>query len=279
MVGRGEFLERMTIVTSDGNELEALYQRGGHGKRAPVDALALDDDDHDDDDSDDDDSDDDDSDAGARGGDAQPVVLASPHPRLGGNMDSAVLAEIVWTLARACHPTLRFNYRGVSASRGVITLPDLATLAAPLPASALAAEARDLTAAVDHHLADRPNRTCALVGYSTGAIVAAIVAAEHPAVDRAILIAPPVKVFVIDWTLLARSGIPVSILCGSVDTWAAPDDIRAAVGDLAVAVIDSANHAFSSGLPELARRVRASFPSSADDDDDMPKRGRRGAAL
>ena len=33
-------------------------------------------------------------------------------------MDHVVAAELVWAAARAQHPTLRFNFRGVGASQG-----------------------------------------------------------------------------------------------------------------------------------------------------------------
>jgi alpha/beta superfamily hydrolase len=228
MVGRGEVLERMTIVVSNGMELEGLYQRGGA---------------------------------------AQPVVFAPPHPHVGGSMDSAVLSELVWTLARAGHPTLRFNYRGVGASRGTTTLPDLVGLPAPLPRTAIEGELADLNAAIEHHLHDRADQSCALVGYSVGALVAAIAAVEHPRVDRAVLIAPPTGVVDVDWAALANAGIPVTLLVGALDRQAPLEGVRAMVGPaFTVSSIENASHSFPTGLPELARRVRAAFPTVDDDD-------------
>jgi len=81
-----EFLERMTVVRSGDDTLEALYHRG-------------------------------------RG--AQPIVTAGGHPCLYGTMDSTVLAEMTWALTRHGHPTLRFNWRGVGVSTGTSGLPDL----------------------------------------------------------------------------------------------------------------------------------------------------------
>src|SRR5438445_5965004 len=46
-------------------------------------------------------------------------AIAAPHPALGGSMLSPVVAELAWALTRAGHPTMRFDYRGVGASRGV----------------------------------------------------------------------------------------------------------------------------------------------------------------
>src|SRR6266478_5402156 len=54
-----------------------------------------------------------------RGTREPPCVIAAPHPALGGSMRSPVVAELAWALTRAGHPTMRFDYRGVGASRGV----------------------------------------------------------------------------------------------------------------------------------------------------------------
>lgn len=218
MVERGQVLERMTLVRSSDCELEALFASG----TAPGDP-------------------------------GLPVVLAGPHPRFGGNMDSPVLAELVWALAAARRPTLRFNWRGVGASQGETAIP-------PLPASAppdLAAEAADLEAAIEQHA---PNGPCALVGYSFGAAVAALVGARHPRVERLALIAPLVGMLPHPWDALERSGVPVLVVCGDEDIHAAPAAVEA---DLArrfpVRAIAGATHSFQRGLPELARLVAAAI--------------------
>src|SRR5437899_11945965 len=52
-----------------------------------------------------------------------PCAIAAPHPALGGSMLSPVVAELAWALTRASHPTMRFDYRDVGASRGVSRHP------------------------------------------------------------------------------------------------------------------------------------------------------------
>src|SRR3954469_11565845 len=54
-----------------------------------------------------------------RGKREPPCAIASAHPALGGSMVAPVIAELAWALTRAGHATMRFNYRGVGASRGV----------------------------------------------------------------------------------------------------------------------------------------------------------------
>ena len=87
MVLKGQFLERMTTLPSDGLMLEGLFHegRGLHG-----------------------------------------AVIACPHPIFGGSMDSPPCAELAWAITRKGCPSLRFNYRGIGAShgKGHVTQPD-----------------------------------------------------------------------------------------------------------------------------------------------------------
>lgn len=218
MVERGQVLERMTLVRSGELELEALYASGTSSTPEGL-----------------------------------PVVLAGPHPRFGGNMDSPVLAELVWSLASARRPTLRFNWRGVGASQGECGVP-------PLPAAEpprLGPECADLEAAIAQHAGQEP---CALVGYSFGAAVACAVAAHHPQVERLALVAPLVGMMELDWDALAHSGVPTVVVCGELDPHASPEAVGQAVaGRFAVQVIPGAGHGFQRGLPELARRVTAAL--------------------
>ncbi len=202
MVERGQVLERMTLVQCGDTVLEGLTQSGAGSEPA------------------------------------SPVVLASPHPALGGSMDSAVLAEIVWCLARCGHPTLRFNWRGVGASSGVARA-DVAEAAADLERAVEQAGAR------------------ALVGYSFGASVAALVGARHPDIERVVLVAPVIDRFPVDFEALASSGARVTVVAGAEDTLAPPGRLAAAArqAGLWVQTIPGAGHAFTAGLAALGRLV------------------------
>jgi alpha/beta superfamily hydrolase len=224
-----EFLERMTVVQSAGESMEALFHRG-------------------------------------RG--AQPIVLAPGHPRLYGTMESAVLAEVTWALTRRGHATLRFNWRGVGASTGASDIPDLFERRpddGPLDPQRLDAAYEDLSAAIEQHADSTGERTIGVVGYSFGAAVAARAAIEHEAVDRVVLIAPPVGRLPFDFAAMASSGVLVFVACGDADRLAPIDDVERAVGGhVGVTRIEHAGHEFARGLGPLGSFVVNAFPQTHD---------------
>ncbi len=79
MVGKGQFLERPTLIPSGTGVLEALSHRGD--KRPPL-------------------------------------LIIPPVPEEGGSMDHVVAAEVAWAAASTGFPTLRFNFKGVGGSQG-----------------------------------------------------------------------------------------------------------------------------------------------------------------
>ncbi len=221
MVGRGEVLERMTTVTSKNGILEALWQPGGIGEVH-----------------------------------RRPVLLCPPHPRLGGSMDSAVMAELVWQLGHKRHPTLRFNYAGVSASSGTIALPWLPSVE-PVDVSPLVDDAR---AALAQLRETTGTRQVAVVGVSVGAIIAATVALDDDDVTAAALIAPTVRGVLgpgdaLSAAALATTGMPLVVVVGELDRTAPAADVRAACAGLSVVIVPRADHGFVAGLSACAGAV------------------------
>lgn len=228
MIARGEVLERMTLVRSGALELEALFQDGASSV--------------------------------AR---TEPVVFAGPHPRLGGNMDSAVLAELVWSLARAGHPTLRFNWRGVGASQGETRVPFF-PLGPDDAHPSLDEEADDLACALDQQVSQIGARTCVLVGYSLGALVAARVARTHAAVERVVLISPPVALLNADLAGALSDGVAVTLVTGEHDEHAPADLLRASAAGLQVQIVPGATHTYLRGLSQLGSIVVSALGGPAE---------------
>jgi len=175
-----------------------------------------------------------------------PCAIAAPHPALGGSMLSPVVAELAWALTRAGHPTLRFDYRGVGASRGSSRHP-----AGAMRIADLQDEVADLHAICEHLIATTQMPAVCAVGYSFGAAVA-LEAAQDVRIGRLVLIAPPTKLY--DFAALAAVRKPVLVVCAHHDSLCdrsalpLPDGAR-------LEVIAHADHFFGRGLTELGKTV------------------------
>jgi alpha/beta superfamily hydrolase len=183
-----------------------------------------------------------------RGQRAPPCALASPHPAMGGSMTSPVVAELAWALTRAGHPTLRFDYRGVGASRG-----SSRHRAGSMEIGDLQDEVADLLAACDQLLATaRMPKACA-IGYSFGAAVA-LRAARDPRIDRLVLIAPPTRLH--DFSALQSLGKRALVVCAHHDAYCDRSLLRLPPEGL-LEVIPHADHFFGRGLTALGKHVKA----------------------
>lgn len=183
-------------------------------------------------------------------GEAAGMVIAAPHPRMGGAMDSPVVAEMAFASARDQRPTLRFNYRGVGASLGYIAGGDTKE------------EVEDFSAAVEELRSTTGVRAVVAAGYSFGARVALTWALADAEVAAAVLVAPPTSLFGFDD--LAGLRIPALIVMGESDEHADRAALSAIAAQSAAArveVIRSADHVFNQGLVSLSQAINAFLAS------------------
>lgn len=183
-------------------------------------------------------------------GDVAGAVIAAPHPLLGGSMDSPVVGELAYAIAKAGRASLRFNWRGVGASTG--------------EASGESAQAEQDFKAAFAHLAETIPGKILCCGYSFGALTAARVAATLDRVDKLLLVAPPTDA--LDLTTLDAFFGETLIVVGSQDSYAPVAKLDEVVQGLAhgrLEVIAEADHFFMSGLAELNDIVRAWLQASA----------------
>lgn len=177
-------------------------------------------------------------------GDVAGAVVAAPHPLLGGSMDSPVVGELAYAVAKVGRASLRFNWRGVGASSS--------------QASGEIAQAEQDFEAAFAHLAETIPGKILCCGYSFGALVAARVAAKLERVDKLLLVAPPtdrLDVAALD-TFLGETLIVV----GSQDIYAPVAKLEEVTQGLShgrLEVIAEADHFFRSGLAELNQIVCA----------------------
>lgn len=181
-----------------------------------------------------------------RGKREPPCVIASPHPALGGSMISPVVAELAWAITRAGHPTMRFDYRGVGASRGR-SRHDAASIAI----GDVSDEVEDLYKIADHLLATTGMPAACAVGYSFGAKVV-LDAAHDSRISHLVLVAPPNRLA--DFDKLAEVQKPLLVVCAHHDSYCDRADLRLP-DEARLEVIPHADHFFGRGLTEMGRLV------------------------
>jgi alpha/beta superfamily hydrolase len=173
------------------------------------------------------------------------AVVAPPHPEYGGSLDNPVVNEVAYALYRERLASLRFNWRGVGASQGVVT-------------SELPAAEADYAAALDH-LHETVGGPLLAAGYSFGAATALRVGLRDPRVRGLLLVAPPVAM--IEALPLEKFHGPLHIVVGAEDRFAPTGPLSELIAPLPngrLEVIPKADHFFAaSGLAELHEAVRA----------------------
>ena len=175
-----------------------------------------------------------------------PCVLASPHPALGGSMLAPVIAELAWALTRAGHSTMRFDYRGVGASRGRTRHPP-----GSLRIGDVGEEVEDLLAVADQLLDTSRMPTACAIGYSFGAKVA-LEASRDARVSHLALVAPPNRLA--DFSALESVRKPLLVVCAHHDAHCDRAALR--VPEQArLEVIPHSDHVFARGLTEVGKAV------------------------
>jgi uncharacterized protein len=177
-------------------------------------------------------------------GSARPLyaVVCHPHPLFGGTMDN----KVVYTVARALQTsgiaTLRFNFRGVGASRGSYDEG--------------AGETRDAAAMADFGAARWPHRQLVLAGFSFGAFVALRLALARDTA-RLITVAPPVGRF--DFSELHAPACPWLVVQGDADDVVDPgvviDWVERQDPKPTLRVVAGVGHFFHGHLAELRDAV------------------------
>jgi len=137
------------------------------------------------------------------------AVITHPHPLYGGSMHNNVVMTITRAYQRVGCTTLRFNFRGVGASRGSY--------------GDGVGEQQDVRSAIAY-LAELGIGRIDLAGYSFGAWVNAHLNCRKEGIARMVMIAPPVAFIGFE----SVSGIECLklIVTGSQDDIAPPDLIK-----------------------------------------------------
>jgi len=159
------------------------------------------------------------------------AVVCHPHPLYGGDMDVGVVVTLARALAERGWAALRFNFGGVGRSGG--------------RHSGGAAERDDVASAVDALDARLPaGAPLAVVGYSFGAWVGAMAAAELARPTAVVAVAPPLAL--LDWRFLPRLAKPLFVVAGDHDEYCPAQTLanleRVCGGPVVVTTLEGADH-------------------------------------
>jgi alpha/beta superfamily hydrolase len=185
------------------------------------------------------------------------VVIAHPHPLMGGTMDNKVVHTLVRAFVLAGWRAVRFNFRGVGQSESAWDEGR--------------GETQDMLAVVAHHLADPALRglPLALAGFSFGGFVAASAhaALQDQAAQNAAAVAPSQLVLISPATRYDVPPVPAHTLVvegeeddvvplASILDWARPQN-------LPVTVVPGTGHFFHGQLATLREVVLRHLRASA----------------
>jgi len=172
------------------------------------------------------------------------VVMCHPHPLYGGDMENPVVVRVQDVCAALGLATLRFNFRGVGASSGTH--------------GAGVGEQEDAQTALDAVAKAAGTSRLAIVGYSFGAWIAALVGSRDARVAALALVAPPLGAY--DFGAVEGKRAPTLAVCGTADPYCPLADFQrftARFSWLTPAVIDGADHFFFGKLYPLGEAVGA----------------------
>lgn len=182
------------------------------------------------------------------------VVVAHPHPLMGGDMESPVVRALADECARRGLLALRFDFRHARAPADV----DTGTLARDSVA--------DLAAAMENARARLPpGSRVALAGYSFGGLIALALAdrVESPAVA---VVGLPLRIEreirEVAWSEAAKAGRGVLVLQGQYDETGTPDAVRAFLAARGVPAdvrpVPNASHGYFGAQAQVAK-IAAGF--------------------
>lgn len=142
------------------------------------------------------------------------VVIAHPHPLMGGTMRDHVVVTLASFFHQNSCSTLRFNFRGVGRSEGFYDNGD--------------GELEDLQAAA-RFLSEQGVDDISVAGYSFGALMAVKCCAVENNMGFTLLVSPPLTEGRI--SLRRLKGKRGLIVCGDRDPFCPIDELKKAAGE------------------------------------------------
>lgn len=187
------------------------------------------------------------------------AIVCHPHPLFGGTLHNKVVFHTARALAHLGWPVLRFNYRGVGASQGLLPRPPEASPGAN--GALIAAAQADLRAALDWLLQRFGNVSVCGAGFSFGSQTVLELATQDVRIERIVAIGVPANIERLSYVLsvVGRLPQPKLFIQGDQDEYGPPESIRkvfdAASEPKRLVMVPGAGHFFDGRLNELRSAV------------------------
>jgi alpha/beta superfamily hydrolase len=182
------------------------------------------------------------------------ALIMHPHPSYGGTMNNRVTYATFQAFVNMGFSVLRFNYRGVGYSQGVVD----GTAAGELADAIIALDWLQTTAA--------ESTECWIAGYSFWSYIAAQVLMRRPEIKGFVFISPPVDSYGFEFL----SPCPASglIIQGNKDEFITESSVLALAEHLAAhqlitidyKVVDGGDHTYSQNLKEVYDLIIKTVP-------------------
>ena len=171
------------------------------------------------------------------------ALVCHPHPLYGGTLHNKVTHRVASTMFAHGAAVLRFNFRGVGRSEGVHDRGR--------------GELHDSLAVLDWLRRRHPRARAWVAGFSFGSWVASRLAAAESAIERLVMVAPPVHT----QTFEEMRSCPVAklVVQGDADEVCKPENLARVYPTWAepkrLEMVPGAGHFFDRKLGELAEAV------------------------
>ncbi|MDR4499248.1 MAG: alpha/beta fold hydrolase [Candidatus Scalindua sp.] len=193
------------------------------------------------------------------------MLLCSPHPHLGGDMENNVITSLGNGLAEKGYATLRFNYRGVGNSESRFdNIADKYNYWENVLKSDDCSDALiDAVSALDYLVSSVDNHEVYVAGYSFGAVVAMRLSVMNENIKACASISTPFTRF--DFSFLSGCVRPKLFICADNDFATSVDEVKEGMKNIPepkiLEIIEDCDHFYIEREPEIANKVYNFFNS------------------
>ncbi len=193
------------------------------------------------------------------------MLLCSPHPHLGGDMENNVITALGNVLAERGFATLRFNYRGVGGSESRLgNIAEVYEYWEKILNNDDCSDAIvDATSAIDFLESTVGTNRLFIAGYSFGAIVAMMLSVENANIRAFASISTPFGRF--DTAFLSDCKKPKLFICADNDFAASIEEVEKGMLNVSepkiLDVVNNCDHFYIDKESSVANKVCEFFTS------------------